>query len=138
MGPVNFFKNYIFEISAFQGKDEACLGFLVKIFTKSVYRGGVTNMKNVMHPNEVDHIELTLHHGKRRADRQRIAQWDETLLKLHFNFYTYKFYNFIEKAKKFLEKTPISNVSKPERIYNPITAMGFSAMFTFQLDNTKR
>ena len=24
----------------------------------------------------------------------------------------------------------------PERIYNPITAMGFSAMFTFQLDNT--
>ena len=22
--------------------------------------------------------------------------------------------------------------------YNPITAMGFSAMFTFQLDNTKR
>ena len=26
----------------------------------------------------------------------------------------------------------------PERIYNPITAMGFSATFTFQLDNTKR
>ena len=26
----------------------------------------------------------------------------------------------------------------PERIYNPITAIGFSAMFTFQLDNTKR
>ena len=25
-----------------------------------------------------------------------------------------------------------------EHIYNPITAMGFSAMFTFQLDNTKR
>jgi hypothetical protein len=25
--------------------------------------------------------------------------------------------------------------SLPERIYNPITAMGFSAMFTFQLDN---
>ena len=30
------------------------------------------------------------------------------------------------------------NASMPERIYNPITAMGFSAMFTFQLDNTKR
>ena len=34
-------------------------------------------------------------------------------------------------------------VSKPNftdiyNIYNPITAMGFSAMFTFQLDNTKR
>jgi hypothetical protein len=28
--------------------------------------------------------------------------------------------------------------AKPERIYNPITAMGFSAMLTFQLDNTKR
>ena len=25
-----------------------------------------------------------------------------------------------------------------ERIYNPITALGFSAMFIFQLDNTKR
>ena len=29
-------------------------------------------------------------------------------------------------------------LSLPERFYNPITAMGFSAMFTFQLDNTKR
>ena len=26
----------------------------------------------------------------------------------------------------------------PECIYNPITAMGFWAMFTFQVDNTKR
>ena len=26
----------------------------------------------------------------------------------------------------------------PERIYNSITAMGFLAMFTFQLDNPKR
>ena len=26
----------------------------------------------------------------------------------------------------------------PERIYNPITAMGFSAMFNSQLDNTNR
>ena len=30
------------------------------------------------------------------------------------------------------------NETMLERIYNPITAMGFSAMFTFQLDNTKR
>ena len=30
------------------------------------------------------------------------------------------------------------NYSKPESIYNPIMAMRFSAMFTFQLDNTKR
>ena len=29
-------------------------------------------------------------------------------------------------------------MSLPECIYYPITAMGFSAMFTFQLDNTKR
>ena len=28
--------------------------------------------------------------------------------------------------------------SMPERIYKPIMAMGFLAMFTFQLDNTKR
>ena len=26
----------------------------------------------------------------------------------------------------------------PKRIYNPIKAIGFLAMFTFQLDNTKR
>ena len=26
--------------------------------------------------------------------------------------------------------------TKPERIYNSITTMGFSAMFTFHLDNT--
>ena len=38
--------------------------------------------------------------------------------------------NHIEKAGQ------MQNLS--ERIYNPITAMGFSAMFTFQLDNTKR
>ena len=25
----------------------------------------------------------------------------------------------------------------PDRIYNPIMAMGFLAMFTFQVDNTK-
>ena len=30
-----------------------------------------------------------------------------------------------------------SPATMTERIYNPITAMGFSAMFTFQLDNTK-
>ena len=29
-------------------------------------------------------------------------------------------------------------LKNPERIYNPITAMGFSAMFTYQQDNTKR
>ena len=28
--------------------------------------------------------------------------------------------------------------TKPERIYNLIMAMGFSALFTFQLDNSKR
>jgi hypothetical protein len=32
----------------------------------------------------------------------------------------------------------VSKLAMPERIYNPITAMGFSAMFTFQLDNIKR
>ena len=30
-----------------------------------------------------------------------------------------------------------SYIAMPERIYNPIMAMGFSAVFTFQLDNTK-
>ena len=35
-------------------------------------------------------------------------------------------------------RTNMSDDTLPERIYNPIAAMGFSAMFTFQLDNTKR
>ena len=34
--------------------------------------------------------------------------------------------------------TTLQSRTEPERIYNPITAMGFSAMFTFQLHNTKR
>ena len=38
--------------------------------------------------------------------------------------------------KKYLDQ--LQSPPMPERIYNPITAMGFSAMFTFQLDNTKR
>ena len=32
----------------------------------------------------------------------------------------------------------LMKITLPERIYNPITAMGFSKMFNFQLDNTKR
>ena len=35
-------------------------------------------------------------------------------------------------------KLEITVLTRPERIYNPIMAMGFLAMFTFQLDNTKR
>ena len=42
-GSGNFFKNYIFEISAFQQKDEVCHSFLVEIFTKSLHRGGVND-----------------------------------------------------------------------------------------------
>ena len=30
----------------------------------------------------------------------------------------------------------LKDMTKPERIYNPITAMGFLAMFTSELDNT--
>ena len=39
-------------------------------------------------------------------------------------------------SHKFLKqiKTMLYHIL-PERIYNPITAMGFSAMLTFQLDN---
>ena len=32
----------------------------------------------------------------------------------------------------------VKDNTMPERIYNPIVAMEISAMFTFQLDNTKR
>jgi hypothetical protein len=39
--------------------------------------------------------------------------------------------NKVEKTAK------IHKEILPECIYNPITAMGFSTMFTFQLDKTK-
>jgi hypothetical protein len=42
-----FFKNYIFEISAYKERDEACLSFLVKIFTKFLHRGGVLDQSNL-------------------------------------------------------------------------------------------
>jgi hypothetical protein len=49
------------------------------------------------------------------------------------------FQSFTTRKTKYC--TLIANVQAGqtllERIYNPITAMGFSAMFTFQLDNTK-
>jgi hypothetical protein len=47
-------------------------------------------------------------------------------------FYLLKFIMLTIKVKSEL------NILALERIYNPITAMGFSVMFTFQLDNTKR
>ena len=41
-------------------------------------------------------------------------------------------------AKRVCDRSIVSLI-KPNCIYNPITAMGFSTMFTFQLDNnTKR
>ena len=40
--------------------------------------------------------------------------------------------------KMYLLSVQEVELTLPERIYNPITAMGFSAMFTFQLDNTNR
>ena len=40
-GSGNFFRNYIFEISAFQQNDEVCHSFLLEIFTESLLRGGV-------------------------------------------------------------------------------------------------
>ena len=43
-----------------------------------------------------------------------------------------------KKAHRKKITTHVRFVIEPERIYNPIMAMGFSAMFTFQLDNTKR
>ena len=42
--------------------------------------------------------------------------------------------------KLVIQKRSVTTQTKlmPKRIYNPITTMGFSKMFTFQLDNTKR
>ena len=42
-------------------------------------------------------------------------------------------FNDFYSPRKILCKVP-----EPKHIYNPITAVGFLAMFPFQLDNTKR
>jgi hypothetical protein len=47
-----------------------------------------------------------------------------------------RLYTVIHKTKEIVERR--HGEPMLERIYNPITAMGFEAMFTFQLDNTKR
>ena len=46
MGSGNFLKKYIFESVHSKEKEKACLGFLVKFFTKSIHSGGVTEEKN--------------------------------------------------------------------------------------------
>ena len=57
---------------------------------------------------------------------------------------SYKLFYALSKIQQTkIAATKISSLFKAEpvyaeRIYNPITAMGFSAMFIFQLDNTKR
>ena len=47
------------------------------------------------------------------------------------------YFSYKKSLKKKISQL-FSEDTKPERIYNPIMAIGFSAMFTFQLDNTKR
>ena len=42
-----------------------------------------------------------------------------------------------EKCSSLVQPRSKFYKTRPERIYNPITAMGVSAMLTFQLDNTK-
>ena len=76
-------------------------------------------------------------------------EMDQKSSSLNLIFQTWLFKNPLQKDKG-LEPFP-SEISKMfdifimflfkpmlERIYNPITAMVFLAMFTFQLDNTKR
>ena len=44
----------------------------------------------------------------------------------------------IDNLKYVKECVSSEKMTMPKRIYNPITAIGFSVMFSFQLDNTKR
>ena len=44
----------------------------------------------------------------------------------------------ISFQKLHFQSNPFQWLSRTECIHNPITAMGFSEMFTFQLDNIKR
>jgi hypothetical protein len=51
-GSGNFFKHYVFEISAFQEKRWG--SFLVKLFNKSLHRGGViTNKSSHIWPDDI-------------------------------------------------------------------------------------
>ena len=62
------------------------------------------------------------------------------------NFYHWTFVALIEDKKQrqdkpFIQPSDVFSAllkTMPEHIYNPITAMEFLAMFTFQLNNTKR
>ena len=58
------------------------------------------------------------------------------MLKVHSSFVTFLSFRNLEAAAE--ETLKLRRLIWPERIYNPMTAMGFSTMFTFQLDNTKR
>ena len=59
------------------------------------------------------------------------------------SFYEFKkeqlLWQLYEEIRYLLLQRPLirREGAQPERIYNPITAMGCSAMFIFQLDNTK-
>ena len=59
----------------------------------------------------------------------RTNSWAKSQLKQAAVFFS----NFLKIINMILNENTML-----ERIYNPITAMGFSAMFTFQLENTKR
>ena len=77
---------------------------------------------------------------KRRADNRRRDNVNfcrsEPLspFKILVSGHTFK----IQGQFKFGASNISGSVALPKHIYNPITAMGFSAMFTFQLNNTKR
>ena len=74
---------------------------------------------------------------------RRVVSYNEWALNLPDPFYKSKIIiassNIsIIGCKELLEDFNFKyRMTLPELIYNPITAMGFSAMFTFQLDNTK-
>ena len=85
----------------------------------------------------------TLFSGVRSVERHNGVIFFSYFLHLRFHE-TFKV-NKKEKLKKggrdlwpYFSFTGCSEATVPERIYNPITAMGFLVMFTFQLDNTKR
>ena len=58
----------------------------------------------------------------------------------HSEIFLFLFYNFIDMYFQMIIYSSIKKwfCTMPQRIYNTITAIGFLAMFTFQLNNTKR
>ena len=62
-GSNDFFKNYILKSEHCKEKDEVCLSFVVKIFTKTLHRRGVISLQKIFFPIMKRNTELAYAQG---------------------------------------------------------------------------